>query len=422
MRFMHIADIHLGYQQYGLTERFNDFGRMFLHLVDVALAEKVNFVLLAGDLFEKRAVDPLAMRVAVEGFAQLQGAGVPVLAVEGNHERSHYKDQYSWIDFLDALGYIRLLNPRFTEDGAHLMPHGEEGGAYSDLGNGVRVYGMKYYGASTRKALSLLADSLAKMDHSQVRYTILMTHAGVEGQMSHVGGASFDELSPLRTHIDYLALGHFHKPFCIDDWCYNPGSPETWSMDEVEWPERGYYLVDILPTRNPKHRAQVVAPPRRPFHRFTLAVDTFTTPNSVYDAVRALISREDRRVVRNPQPIIELTLTGILPFSRYDLELDYVQGLLAEAWSPLGPPHVVNRAVPAEFEIDVDSQASRGELEEAIVQGLLERDVRFRAGSDVWTEGALELKRLGAGNSPSDEVIAFLRQLRHETASLKGDG
>ena len=50
MRFMHIADIHLGYQQYGLTERFNDFGRMFLHLVDVALAEKVNFVLLAGDL------------------------------------------------------------------------------------------------------------------------------------------------------------------------------------------------------------------------------------------------------------------------------------------------------------------------------------------------------------------------------------
>lgn len=422
MRFMHIADIHLGYQQYGLLERFNDFGRMFLHLVDVALAEKVDFVLLAGDLFEKRAVDPLAMRVAVEGFAQLQGAGVPVLAVEGNHERSHYKDQYSWIDFLDALGYIRLLNPRFTEDGAHLMPHGEEGGAYSDLGDGVRVYGMKYYGASTRKALSLLADSLAKMDHSQVRYTILMTHAGVEGQMSHVGGASFDELSPLRTQIDYLALGHFHKPFCIDDWCYNPGSPETWSMDEVEWPERGYYLVDILPTRNPKHRAQLVAPPRRPFHRFTLAIDTLTTPNSVYDAVRALIDREDQRVVRNPQPIIELTLTGILPFSRYDLELDYIQGLLAEAWSPLGPPHVVNRAVPAEFEIDVDTQASRGELEEAIVQGLLERDARFRAGSDVWTKGALELKRLGASNSPSDEVIAFLRQLRHETASLKGDG
>ena len=419
MRFLHIADIHLGYQQYGLIERFNDFSDAYLHLIQAAIHHRVDFVLLAGDFFQKRVVDPMAMRVAVAGLEELLTARIPVLAVEGNHERAPYGDQFSWVDFLDALGYLCLLNYNPQKG---LRRYDEDGGAYLDLPEGVRVYGMKHYGAATRQVFESFAADITEADHRDVRYTILMTHAGVEGQMSHVGGASFDELSPLRTHIDYLALGHFHKPFCIDDWCYNPGSPETWSMDEVEWPERGYYLVDILPTRNPKHRAQLVAPPRRPFHRFTLAVDTFTTPNSVYDAVRALISREDRRVVRNPQPIIELTLTGILPFSRYDLELDYVQGLLAEAWSPLGPPHVVNRAVPAEFEIDVDSQASRGELEEAIVQGLLERDVRFRAGSDVWTEGALELKRLGAGNSPSDEVIAFLRQLRHETASLKGDG
>lgn len=318
------------------------------------------------------------------------------------------------------MGYIHLLNPSFTDDGADLAPHGEHGGAYLDLAGGVRVYGMKYYGASTRKALSLFASSLAQMDHRNVHYTILLMHAGVEGQMNHVGGASFDDLAPFRKQIDYLALGHFHKPFCIDDWCYNPGSPETWSIDEVEWPERGYYLVDILPARNPKHRAQLIAPPRRTFHRFTLAVDTLTTPNSVYDAVRALINREGRRVVRDPQPIIELTLTGILPFSRYDLEMEYIQGLLAEAWSPLGPPHVVNRAVPAEFEIDVDTQASRGELEQAIIQGLLERDARFRSGSDAWTKGVLELKRLGVSNSPSDEVITYLRQLLREMAALKG--
>lgn len=49
MSFLHIADIHLGYQQYGLSERFSDFSRAFLHLVDTAVARRVDFVLLAGD-------------------------------------------------------------------------------------------------------------------------------------------------------------------------------------------------------------------------------------------------------------------------------------------------------------------------------------------------------------------------------------
>ena len=53
MYFLHIADVHLSYQQYGLTERFNDLNRAFLHLMDEAIARRVDFVLLAGDLFER---------------------------------------------------------------------------------------------------------------------------------------------------------------------------------------------------------------------------------------------------------------------------------------------------------------------------------------------------------------------------------
>ena len=148
MRFLHIADVHLGYQQYGLKERFNDFSRAYLHLVDTACDQAVDFVLLAGDLFHKRTVDPLAMRVAIAGLEQLQEAGISVLAVEGNHEKAYYRDQFSWIDFLDAMGYLRLLNPTFKKGRPILEPHGDEGGAYVDLplddGGAVRVYGLKY--------------------------------------------------------------------------------------------------------------------------------------------------------------------------------------------------------------------------------------------------------------------------------------
>jgi DNA repair protein SbcD/Mre11 len=148
MHFLHIADVHLGYQQYGLKDRFNDFSRAFLHLVDDACDQAVDFVLLAGDLFHKRTVDPLAMRVAIAGLEQLQEAGISVLAVEGNHEKAYYRDQFSWVDFLDAMGYLRLLNSTFKKGRPILEPHGDEGGAYVDLplddGGAVRVYGLKY--------------------------------------------------------------------------------------------------------------------------------------------------------------------------------------------------------------------------------------------------------------------------------------
>jgi exonuclease SbcD len=414
MRFMHIADIHLGYQQYNSRERFDDFSRVFLHIVEQAIEEQVDFLLIAGDLFEKRTVDPLAMRVAIEGFRMLQEAGIAVVAVEGNHERAHYRDQYSWLDFLDGLGYLHLLNPRFEKGRAILEPYGEEGGAFLDLPGGVRVYGLKYYGASTGKVFGLFAEALAEMDHSDVQFSILMAHAGLEGQLPRYSGTlTHNDLAPLRERIDYLALGHIHKPYAVEDWIYNPGSAETWSIEETAWPERGYFLVEVQPGNNPNHQARLVPTPRRPFHRSRLEVDALTEPNLLYDAVRKLLQREGSSVPREPAPVVELTLSGILPFNRFDLDLDFVKTLVEEAWSPL-VARVQNRTTPADFEIAVDAEASRPELERAIVRELLERDARYRLAAEEWTQVALDVKRLALEGSTPQTVIDHLRQARAE--------
>ena len=107
MCFIHTADIHLGYQQYGSRDRFYDFCQVFLTIVERAIEQQVDFILLAGDLFEKRTVDPESMRVAIEGLRLLREAGIPVVAVEGNHERAYHRE-YSWLDFLDSLDYLFL--------------------------------------------------------------------------------------------------------------------------------------------------------------------------------------------------------------------------------------------------------------------------------------------------------------------------
>lgn len=419
MRFMHIADIHLGNQQYGLKERFNDFSAVFLRLVDEAIGRRVDFVLLAGDLFEKRTVEPLAMRVAIAGLAQLREAGIPVLAVEGNHERAFFQEQTSWMDFLDALDYLKLLSPRFVEGKAQLTPHGTEGGAYIDLPEGVRVYGMRYYGASTGKAVQALADALADQDHGAPAYTIVMLHAGLEGQLAHMGRLRYDDVALLRPYADYVALGHIHKPYVVEDWIYNPGSPETCSMTETIWPQRGYLIVDIEPDHNPKHRAELLAPQRRPFRRFEIAVDALMSPAEVTDQVKALIRRESTTVPAAPRPVVELALTGMLPFNRYDLDLDAIQRLLEEAWHPL-MTRVRNLSTPAAFEIQVEDESSRPELERAIVRELLERDARYRSQAEAWAGGALELKRLVLDNGAPEAIIDHLRRLRSQLSEGEG--
>lgn len=414
MHFMHVADIHLGYQQYGCKDRFDDFSTVFLHIVKQAIEQQVAFLLIAGDLFEKRTVDPLAMRVAIEGFRMLKEAEIPVVAVEGNHEKAHYRDQYSWIDFLDGLGYLHLLNPRIKEGQVFLDPYGDEGGAFVDLPGGIRVYGLKYYGASTGKVFGLFAESLAKMDHSDVDFAILMAHAGLEGQLPRYSGTlTHNDLAPLREKIDYLALGHIHKPYAVEDWIYNPGSPETWSIDETAWPERGYFLVEVQPGKNPDHKAELVSTPRRPFHRSRLEVDTLTEPNILYDAVRRLLQRESSSVPREPAPVVELALSGVLPFNRFDLDLGFVKALIDEAWSPL-TARVQNRTIPADFEIAVDMEASRPELERAIIRELLERDARYRHSAEDWTQVALDVKRLALEGSAPEIIADHLRRARAE--------
>ena len=48
MRFIHTADIHLGYQQYGSRDRFYDFCQVFLTIVERAIEQQVDFILLDG--------------------------------------------------------------------------------------------------------------------------------------------------------------------------------------------------------------------------------------------------------------------------------------------------------------------------------------------------------------------------------------
>ena len=52
MQFIHMADTHLGYRQYGLSERENDFLEVFDDIIEETVKERPDFVVHSGDLFE----------------------------------------------------------------------------------------------------------------------------------------------------------------------------------------------------------------------------------------------------------------------------------------------------------------------------------------------------------------------------------
>jgi DNA repair protein SbcD/Mre11 len=410
VNFIHCADIHLGFPQYALSERFDDFGRAFLHVTEEAVRQQVNFLLVAGDLFHKRAVEPRALAHAITGLDQRRAAGIPVIAVEGNHERPHYREAWGWLDFLDEQGFLHLLSPRFEAGVPIMEPHRRgKGGAYVDVG-GVRIYGVKYYGAATSRVLEALAQALPKADSAE--YRIALLHGGLEGVLPHMTGTlAYDEVAPLRRHVDYLALGHVHKPFEREGWVYNPGSLETVSIDEVQWPERGYYAVEVDTSRKAKHQARLVACPRRAFVRLSQDVSRCGSPTKLYDAVTKLAARTAREKL--PQPVVEIELRGHLPFNAGDLDLAEIERPTVEAFGAL-KVIVRNAATAADVDMTLpEAGQSRVELEHQVLADLFGQDARFRRASDRWAEVAVEVKQMALADTSPAGIMGYVRQ-QHE--------
>src|SRR5918995_3203964 len=247
IKFLHISDVHLGCRRYNLDERTKDFFRAWFDVVERhAVANKVDFVLIAGDFFDRRHIDPQTMNHAIAGLQKLKEAGIPTVVIEGNHDRRDSVSPYSWMRSFCQAGLMILLEPRSSDESPiDLVPWDEETreGSYIDI-KGARIFGTHWYGTTTGVAMSILSDSIRRARDPDL-FSILMLHTDVEGQINRpIPALPVEKLKELRSLVDYVALGHTHKRFEIENWAFNPGSLEACSIDEHR-EERGVYLVEV---------------------------------------------------------------------------------------------------------------------------------------------------------------------------------
>jgi len=411
MKFLHIADVHLGCTRYQLPESPRDFYETWIDVLQrYAVDERVDFVLMAGDFFHKRNVPPETMNYAFAGLSLLKDAGIQVIGIEGNHDQKHTDSEYSWLRSLADWGLLILLEPTIENHKIIYEPWNRETqrGGFIDIGN-ARIFGSDWYGASANWAMPMLVEAISA-NRRDGAFHILMLHTDVEGHQTHpMPALSMSALKELRAVTSYVALGHTHKNYSIDNWAFNPGSLEITSIDEYR-ETRGAYLVEVSDNFEVSS-THVVDYRQRPFQRLIYDVTPFKQPEEVTEAILSQANLEARRAESDDaKPIIEVALRGQLGFPSSRLELSKMRD---EITLMTGALHVrmKNHTLPAEVSNDPEPRddLDRGELERRVIEGLVMRDSRFGSNAKDVSEAVIGAKTMALSDEPPEKIADFIR-------------
>ncbi len=427
VQFVQFADVHLGKTQYGLQERAEDLARAYATGVKYCLDHSPDFVLLAGDLFEQKTVDPETFNFAATGLTRLRDAGIPVFAIEGNHEKFLRQRGRTWIWYLSQLGLLHLLDIFGSGNEVELRPWDEATrfGSYYDL-NGVRIFGIGYYGARLPQILDRFADAAESLGRTGIDYSVCMLHTGVDDKVDyHHSGASAADIYRLRSLIDYIATGHIHHQFALPDdddqppWIFSSGSFENWAAGEVGRP-KGLYHVTIDPSLPGGHEARHLdVTGRRPYFRLKLDASPHAEPDDLHTAIGRLIQVEVPP--ESEKPIVELRVTGMLPFERSLFDAAEIERIIQDAVDPL-VARVILEAQPRRL-VDQSSPAlrkTRAEIERDVLNEILGSFSAFAESAAPLATIASALKERSLQGDDPGQLVGWL-DARLDEAGLAPD-
>ncbi|HYP25719.1 MAG TPA: exonuclease SbcCD subunit D [Blastocatellia bacterium] len=416
-KFLHIADIHLGIKRYNLPDRTGDFFRAWKEVIErYAIGRRVDFVLIAGDLFDRRNVDPQAANHAMFMLRRLAEQRIPVIVIEGNHDQHESVSRFSWLRSFSQWRYIKLLEPHWEEGGVTLNPWNEDeaAGSYIDIAD-ARIFGSNWYGTTTGNVLPVLGEAVHRKRREGAA-NIMLLHSDVEGQLNRPiqNAISISKLVTLRGAVDYLALGHTHKRFDIEEWAFNPGSLEACSVDEADT-VRGAYYVE---TDGEKFRTEFIRAGddyfQRPFHRLEYNISGGEEPDEVRSQIYEVLRGEcasSAGLEQEQKPIIELTLRGSLGFKNSLLKLDKLKEQLLEELRPLGLI-VNNKTIPKQLAVAVElnRDAPRGERELRVIEDLIKPDPRFSGRASELASVIVEVKRLALEGEAAEKILSLIEE------------
>ena len=302
--FVHVADLHLGYAQYNLDVRREDFGNAFREVVDKTIELKPDFMIIAGDLFHHARPSNVTLETAITNFRRLREAGVPVLAVDGGHDAAPNVVTGTILNPLDSAGLI------------HYLPR-HEGACWRN--QSCYVYGVPNFRTRRRTEEQLpLFFEKNKPTPDPSFFNIFLFHMALELPAvtpPYMEAEASPELFP--EGFNYFAGGHVHQPskseFKNGLLVYS-GCTETVNYDDAQI-EKGFYHVEVNEKGVAKLNRIKLETPR---HFVVLEPDyTAILPEKITESAVQLIKERDEEGA-----IIVLVLRGVLPAEANRAEVD----------------------------------------------------------------------------------------------------
>ena len=234
LKFIHAADIHLGStiqlpqldiskQQEELLEQANY--NAFSYIVEIAIAQKVDFLLLAGDVYDQQQRSIKANQFFKQQCQKLAEAEIAVYIIAGNHDPLNSRQQL------------------FAQPDNVYEFSGQEVEEYQIAANNdlvANIIGQSYQYQSESEALHLEYQS-----SKQNLFNIALLHTQLEAGESNYVPATKNELMQ-KQMIDYWALGHIHQcriEHKMDPAIAYPGIPQ--GRDFGEQNLGGCFLVEV---------------------------------------------------------------------------------------------------------------------------------------------------------------------------------
>ncbi|WP_448615640.1 exonuclease SbcCD subunit D [Modestobacter sp. URMC 112] len=251
MRLLHTSDWHLGRSLHG-TDLLAEQEAVLGGLADVVAAESVDVVLVAGDVYDRAVPSADATGVLDRVLTRLRSAGAHVVLTPGNHDSARRLGFASGLLAVSGV-HVRASTPALDEPVLLADEHGD-----------VAVYGLPYLepdiarhelglteGRSHEAVLGAAMDRVrADLFLRPRTRSVVLAHAFVGGGLPSdserdicVGGV---DLVPAAVFdgVDYVALGHLHRPQTLSPRVRYSGSPLAYSFGEAGH-EKQAWLVDL---------------------------------------------------------------------------------------------------------------------------------------------------------------------------------
>lgn len=292
MKILHTSDLHIG-KYIGTYDLKEDTEYVLNQVVDTAIRERVEVVLISGDVFDRPNPSEEAIKMYVSFLKELLDKNIKVIAISGNHDSGIRLSAYK-----DILGKGYFVEGEFNSPMRKVSLNDEYGP--------VNFYMLPFFtpfivksNLKLEKGLEnydLAMDEIIKRENIDTsQRNIILAHQFVagfkfggseedfsysNGDEKNVAGVGIISLDKFQ-NFDYVALGHIHKPQKISrETIRYSGSLLKYKTSEIDGPDKSVVIIDL----KEKGNIEIKLDPIKPLHPFVkieglLSELTNTNPN-----------------------------------------------------------------------------------------------------------------------------------------------